>query len=174
MVKEKSVKPRKLRELAYPKSSQVALETWFVDYARPTKILKSVGISRPTTGRYRKLIKENKKTLQDLVTVSEYQALIELENHDWKYDKEEKPKKADQRKKELRKQAEDLTKQLKSAGFSTEVQPPEENENAKFKRILELSTSDNYDEKSKGITELRQLSKAEQKKYLEFKKEHHD
>lgn len=174
MTKAKGFKPRKLRELTYPKTSEEALEIWFVEYAKPTRILKSVGISRPTTDRYRKFIQEKKKTLQDLVTVSEYKALIDLENYDWKYDKEEKPKKADQRKKELKKQAKDLTKQLKSVGFSTEVEAPAEEKNTKFERIFKLSNSDNYDEKSKGIAELKRLSKAEQKRYLEFKKEHHD
>lgn len=174
MTKAKEFKPKKLKELTYSKTSEDALETWFVEYAKPTRILKNVGISRPTIDRYRKSIREKKKTLQDLVTVSEYKALIDLENYDWKYYKEENPKKADQRKKELKKQAKDLTKQLKSAGFSTKVEVPEQDKNAKFERILKLSNSDNYDEKSKGIAALKQLTKSEQKKYLEFKKAHHD
>lgn len=174
MPEENDFKPRKLRELTYAKSSQEVLENWFVNYARPTRILKYVGISRPTIDRYRKLIKENKKTLQDLVTVSEYKALIELENNDWKDDKET-TKKVDKRKKELKKQATVLTKQLHSVGFATKVEVPKEDSLKKYKRILELSTSEDYEEKRKGRDELKQLSKDERKEYLEFKKENgHD
>ena len=76
--------PKKVRKLSYPKTSAKVIDEWFINYATLMDIMKSTGIARSTLFRWKKqMIADEAISLQDLVTVTNYKKLIELERQDY-------------------------------------------------------------------------------------------
>lgn len=120
MRRKRNFKPKKIPQLHYSEKSSSSLDKWFVDYASTYEIEKKIGIARSTIARYKKKIREEKKSLQDIVTVSVYKKLIDLEIGNWKDFVLEKEKEKEKRKK-IKERAGKLTNQLEGMGFSVKL-----------------------------------------------------
>lgn len=78
----KEFKIKKIAKLKFTKVSERDLNDWFIKVASPTSVEKKLGLARTTTLRWKKKIKEEQISLQDLATVTQYKQLIELEELD--------------------------------------------------------------------------------------------
>ena len=174
-------RPKKIGKLKYSKKSRKTLDEWFVKYASPTKLIKDLDLSRSAVYQYRKKIQENGSSLQDLVTVTTYSKLIELENTDY----EEYIKgmnKLVEKKEERKKEIAAIDKELKSKGFKNLDMPHMKTSTKKknvkkeknFAQLLLLEQSKDKKKISKARSEVRQLPREDRKKYYEYKKEHQD
>lgn len=103
---------RKCRELKYWETDKKELDNWFVEVASPTKILKKLGMARSTVLKYKNLIKNKGKSLQDLVTIAVYRNLIDMHNEEH-IQQVEKAKKIKEKKLLAKKQRDNNVKQLK-------------------------------------------------------------
>lgn len=174
-------RPKKIGELKYNKRSQKTLDEWFVKYTSPTALEKNLKLSRSAIYKYRKEIQENGVSLQDLVTVTTYAKLIELENADYQEYLKGMNKLAEEKAEHKRKITE-IDKELKESGFKNvnlskmKTSTPKKNvkKEKNFAQLLLLEQSDDNKKISKARSEIRKLSREDRIKYYEYKKDHKD
>lgn len=168
--------PKNIRKTVYAKKPQKVLDEWFISYANLANVSKETGIARSTLYRWSGQMKEKEAlSLQDLVTVTVYRKLIELENEDWKKYTELKESQKEIKVK-LSKQAKDLTAQLKAQGFDVKIKAPTKAVKTKkvdeFANILVLDSSSDLEKRKQARGMFNKLGKAKQQAYMQYKMDH--
>lgn len=170
--------PKKVRKLSYPKTSAKVIDEWFINYATLMDIMKSTGIARSTLFRWKKqMIADETISLQDLVTVTNYKKLIELERQDYEKADEAKSE-AKAKRDKLVKQAKELEAQLSAKGFDVKIKAPSTNQikrrtkkTAKFDEILTLERDTDLEKNSLARSMFNKLSERDKKAYETYKKD---
>lgn len=171
--------PKKIRKFSYPKAAAKTVDEWFIKYANFAQTSKRIGVARTTLIRWKDKIEKENKSLQDFATVSQYKEFVELELEDYQLF-DEKRKQNAQKKKEISKQAKQLTAQLRAQGFDVKISAPtnvdssESNsrQSAKFEQIYILDTANDAEMQSRARSLFKKLSQKEQEQYLDYKEKH--